>query len=348
MEVRNNYLYDIYVFTHNVLPHLYQRVCKRPQSRNKGKSMRKTKLKLLPAVMALGVTQSISVAQFLGPQQVNALPSSPADHRIHYGTGSFQFGDLRLPKTSQRRPVAVVIHGGCWKSKHGDLTADLENTSPLASALTNLGIATWNIEYRQIDNPGGGWPGTFDDVANAIDYLRVLAKLYPLDLTRVVVIGHSAGGHLGTWAAARHRLSQDSPLFSTNPLRVTGVVNLAGPGDLASFLPRESLGCGDAVITNLMGGSPSEVPDRYRDGSPSNLLPIGVKQVLIVGAQDKTVPPEMVTKYGEDARNKGDDVAPTVVENVSHFELIAPGSIAWPKVEEAVLLMLKPRKQTPQ
>ena len=309
--------------------------------------MEKTKLRLLPALIALGVTPSISEAQFLGPQQVNALPSSPADHRVQYGSGPFQFGDLRLQKTSQRHPVAVVIHGGCWKSKHGDLTADLENMSALSSALTNLGIATWNIEYRQIDNPGGGWPGTFDDVANAVDYLRVLAKSYPLDLTRIVVVGHSAGGQLGTWAAARHRLSPKSPLFSTNPLRVTGVVNLAGPGDLANFLPLESRVCGDAVITNLMGGSPSEVPERYRDGSPSNLLPLGVKQVLIVGAQDKTVPPEVVKKYGEDARNKGDDIELTIVENASHFELIAPGSIAWRKVEEAVLLMLKPGKRTP-
>jgi pimeloyl-ACP methyl ester carboxylesterase len=97
-----------------------------------------------------------------------------------------------------------------------------------------------------------------------------------------------------------------------------------------------------------MGGSPSDVPDRYRDGSPSNLLPIGVKQLLIVGAQDKTVPPDIVRKYGEDARNKGDDVALTVVDNASHFELIAPGSIAWPKVKEAMLLMLKPGKRTPQ
>lgn len=303
--------------------------------------MRKTKLKLLPAVIALGVTHSISGAQFLGPQQVNAIPSSPADHRIQYGSDPFQFGDLRLPKTSQPSPVAVVIHGGCWKSRHGELTAGLENTSPLSSALTDLGVATWNIEYRQIDNTGGGWPGTFDDVAHAIDYLRVLAKSYPLDVTRVFVIGHSAGGHLGTWAAGRHRLPPESPLFSTNPLRITGVINLAGPGDLASFLPIESQVCGETVITKLMGGSPSEVPDRYRDGSPSSLLPIGVKQILIVGTQDKTVPPELVKKYGEAARDKGDDVALTVVENASHFEVIAPGSIAWPQVEEAMLLILK-------
>jgi acetyl esterase/lipase len=86
----------------------------------------------------------------------------------------------------------VVIHGGCWKYRHGDLTADLQNTAALASALTHHGIATWNIEYRQIDIPGGGWTGTFEDVANAIDYLRVLAKPYALDLKRVAIVGHSA------------------------------------------------------------------------------------------------------------------------------------------------------------
>ena len=145
-------------------------------------------------------------AQFLGPQEVHQLPSSPADHRIHYGNDPLQFGDLRLPKTSGHHPVIIVIHGGCWKSKHGALVADLQDTAALSSALTNLGIATWNIEYRQIDNPGGGWTGTFEDVANAIDYLSVLAKSYSLDLKRVVIVGHSSGGHLGTWAAARRRL----------------------------------------------------------------------------------------------------------------------------------------------
>src|SRR5262245_43877582 len=174
--------------------------------------MRKTTLKLLPAMIALGVTHSYAEAQFLSPQQVNELPSSPADHRIQYGSGPFQFGDLRLPKTTERHPVAVVIHGGCWKAKHGDLVADLENTSPLSAALTSIGIATWNIEYRRIDNPGGGWPGTFEDVANAVDYLRVIAKSFPLDLNRTVIIGHSAGGHLATWAAARHRLPDKSLL----------------------------------------------------------------------------------------------------------------------------------------
>jgi acetyl esterase/lipase len=303
--------------------------------------MRTTTLKLLPAVIALGVAHSTAEPQFLGPRQVNELPASAADHRIQYGSSNLQFGDLRLPKTGKRAPVAVVIHGGCWKAKHGDLVADLDNTAPLSSALMNIGIATWNIEYRRIDNAGGGWPGTFEDVAAAVDYLRVLAKSYPLDLNRVIVIGHSAGGHLGTWAAARHRLPERSPLFRPTPLRVIGVVNLAGPGDLEKFLPIQSLVCGEPAITNLMGGSPSEVPDRYRSGSPSNLLPIGVKQFLIVGAQDKTVPPEYLKNYAQEAKNKGDDAELTIVEDASHFEVVAPGSLAWPRVKEAVLSILR-------
>ena len=308
--------------------------------------MRKTTFKLLPVVIAIGIIHTLAEAQFLGPQQVNQLPSSPADHRVHYGSGPLQFGDLRLPQTSGHHPVAVVIHGGCWKSRHGDLIADLQNTAALSSALTSLGIATWNIEYRQIDNPGGGWTGTFEDVANAFDYLRVLAKTYPLDLKRVVIIGHSAGGHLGTWAAARHRLPKQSPLLSKEPLSVVGVVNLAGPADLESFLPIQSQVCGEPVITKLIGGSPSEVPDRYRQASPSNLLPIRVKQLLISGAQDKVVPPWLGQKYEEEAKKAGDDVTFVVVENAPHFEVIAPGSVAWPKIEEAVLSMLKSKKGT--
>ena len=307
--------------------------------------MRKPTL-LLSVMIAIGVIPSMAEAQFLGPQQVNKLPSSPADHRIHYGSDPLQFGELRLPQSSGRHPVAIVIHGGCWKSKHGDLIADLQNTAPLSSALTSLGIATWNIEYRQTDNPGGGWTGTFEDVANAIDYLRVLAKAYSLDLNRVVVVGHSAGGHLGTWAAARYRLPKASPLFSKEPLRVVGIVNLAGPTDLESILPIQSQLCGAPVITNLIGGSPSEVPERYREASPSNLLPIRVKQVLITGAQDKLIPARWGQKYEEEAKKVGDDVSFIAVENASHFEVIAPGSVARPKVEAAVRSMLKLNRGT--
>jgi acetyl esterase/lipase len=123
-----------------------------------------------------------------------------ADHRIYYGTNLVQFGDLRLPKGPGPHPVAIVIHGGAWGS-----AVALHYTSVLSAALTCAGVATWNIEYRRIGG-GGGWPTTFQDVAAAADFLRVLATHFPLDLNRVVATGHSAGGHLSLWLAARHRL----------------------------------------------------------------------------------------------------------------------------------------------
>jgi acetyl esterase/lipase len=287
-------------------------------------------------------SQPTQTAQFLGPQQVNELPASPVDHRIRYGDDPEQFGDLRLPAAaSGRLPVAVVIHGGCWKAKHGSLIADLNNTGPIASALTELGIATWNIEYRRVDSAGGGWPGTFEDVANGVEHLRALAQSYLLDLNRVVIVGHSAGGHLGTWVAARHRLPEHNRFFSTDPLRVRGVVNLAGPADLESFVPIQSQVCGDPVITRLVGGSPIEVPDRYRAASPSRLLPIGVRQVVITGEHDRIVPAALGRTYEETARAYGDDVTALVVPDAAHFEVIAPGSTAWPVVRDAVLSILR-------
>ena len=142
-----------------------------------------------PIIIVMAIIFSLNAqgpdaqTRFLGPQQVNALPSVPPDQRIPYGPDAEQFGELRLPRVmSGRVPVAVVLHGGCWKARHGDLVADVQNTAPLATALTELGIATWNLEYRRIDQPGGGWPGTFEDVARGVDHIRALAASYPLDL----------------------------------------------------------------------------------------------------------------------------------------------------------------------
>lgn len=154
-------------------------------------------------------------AQYLNPSDVNALPSKPPDARIFYGRDPLQFGDLRLPKGSGPHPVAIVIHGGCWLSA----MADLRNTAALADALRDNGVATWNIEYRREDSPGGGWPGTFQDVAHAADFLRQIALKYSLDLGRVVALGHSSGGHLALWLAARHRLPGDSECMQRSPWR---------------------------------------------------------------------------------------------------------------------------------
>ena len=139
---------------------------------------------------------------------------------------------------------------------------------PLAAALNTAGIATWNIEYRRLGHPGGGWPGTFQDVAHAADMVRTLAKNHPLDLTRVVTIGHSAGGHFATWVAARHRLAPTSPVYVADPIKLKGVVSLDGPADLKKTIAIQQPICGKPVITDLIGGSPAEQPGRFHDGSP--------------------------------------------------------------------------------
>lgn len=259
------------------------------------------------------------------------MTAAPADHRISYGHDPLQFGDLRLPTGRGPHPVAIVVHGGCWLARF----ADLRLTAPLSAALARAGIATWNIEYRRVDNPGGGWPGTFLDVAHAVDHVRKLAIEHPLDPRRVIIIGNSAGGHLALWAAARHRLPKTSPLFLPEPLRVLGAVNLGGMGDLRRFL-REPCG---TPIPMLLGGSPDEVPARYKDASPIELLPLGVKQVLIAGARDTIVPPEHLRAYASAAEARRDDVQLIVLDTSAHFELIAPGSSAWPTVEPAILAL---------
>lgn len=210
-------------------------------------------------------------AQNLTFEEITRVPAPAGARRFSYGSDPSQFGELRLPPGKGPYPVVVVIHGGCWYSQY-----DLSHLENFNFSLTKLGVATWSLEYRRIGNPGGGWPGTFADVARGTDYLRVLARSHPLDLKRVIVIGHSAGGQLALWLAARHRLPKDSPLYANNPLRFQGIVSLAGITDMRRYRPN----CGDAVI-KLLGGSAAEVPDRYKQTSPIELLPLKVEQRLI-------------------------------------------------------------------
>jgi acetyl esterase/lipase len=273
--------------------------------------------------------------QRLRPRDVDALPSAPADARVAYGTDALQYGDLRLPKGAGPFPVAIVVHGGCWVSGF----ATLQNTAALADALRAAGVATWNVEYRRLDNPGGGWPGTLADVAQAADHVRELAKSYPLDLSRVVSVGHSAGGHLALWLAARPRLPAGSVLHRDNPLRLRAAVALGGPGDLRDFTTYASEICGSPVIEQLLGGRPQDVPERYAQASPAELLPLGTKQLLIVGADDGVMPARARRAYLAAALNAGDKAEAVIVPG-GHFEVIAPSSTAWPIVREQILALV--------
>jgi len=256
------------------------------------------------------------------------IPPTPADHRIAYGDDPNQFGQLRLPKKEGLYPVVIVIHGGCWLSQY-----DLHHISPLATEITKMGYATWSIEYRRVGNKGGGWPGTFMDVAAGADHLNKLAQEFPLDLNRVAAIGHSAGGHLALWLAARPKITAESTLYKQNPLPIKGVVSLAGVGDLSP--PNLQEICG-GVIQKLMGGTPANVPERYAQGSPQELLPGSVLLILIQGAQDQIVTERSVRDYFEAVKKSGDKVDLILLPEAGHFELVIPTSFAWPVVRKAI------------
>jgi acetyl esterase/lipase len=279
--------------------------------------------------LVVGACWSARPGQTLSWQDITALPRPPADERIRYGPDPLQFGELRLPPGAGPHPVAVVIHGGCWRSQY-----DLEHVASVSAALAEAGVATWTIEYRRLGDAGGGWPGTFHDVALGLEHLTPMAERYPLDLRRVVLVGHSAGGHLALWLAARHNLPRDSPLRFAETIRVRGVVSLAGITDLRSF--GQGSGSCNAAVSPLLGGTPEEVAARYAQASPIELLPLGVPSRLVHGALDPVVLVEQSRSFQARARVRGDDSAVWVVEGAGHFEPIAPHSAAWAHVERAV------------
>lgn len=275
----------------------------------------------------------------MAPGELQAIPSRPADHRVTYGPDSSQYGELRIPHGPGPHPVVVLVHGGCFKAAY----ATLRDLAPMADALKAVGIATWSIEYRRLGEPGGGWPGTYLDVARAVDHLRVIAGRHALDLDRVVMVGHSAGGHLAMWATARARVPQGSAIHTVDPLRMRGVIDLAGPVDLtANIAGYESL-CRDTVITGLMGGTPATVPERYAQASPIKLLPMGTPHVLLWGEHEEFVPRPLAEAYVQAARQAGDQVRLIVIPGVGHFETASPNATTWRRVESAIRALLDGR-----
>jgi acetyl esterase/lipase len=258
------------------------------------------------------------------------LPAVTATARYTYGADPAQFGDLYIPAQGEQHPVIVLIHGGCWRAQYG--LAQLGN---FCATFAALGVAVWSLEYRRLGNDGG-WPHTFFDIAAGADYLRTLAAQHSLDLSRVVAVGHSAGGHLALWLAARHRLPATSPLATSDPLAPIGVVALAGIPDLVDAEQRNL--CRGAV-TELMNGTAEAVPAHYAAASPSAHLPLGIPQHLIIGDLDQAVQVEHNTIYVATARQLGDTVQYTILPNTGHFEIVAPGTTVWPTVEEAILRM---------
>ena len=231
-----------------------------------------------------------------------------------YGADEQQFLELTLPAGSDPAPVAVVLHGGFWRAAYG-----VDLARPLAADLAARGWAAVAVEYRRVGT-GGGWPTTLDDVAAALDLLRDLPDAGRLDLSVLAVVGHSAGGHLAGWAAGRHLLPAGAP--GADPrTRVTAAVLQAGVLDLELAAGQRM---GDGAVTDFLGGSPAEHPDRYAAASPTRLAPTGVPVLCVHGEADTTVPPEQSRRYAE-----VDPAAEVALVDGDHMVVIDVAGPAW-------------------
>ena len=222
--------------------------------------------------------RDVVVAGWLVTDRHKRVPPAPA---IAYGDHPDQVGNLHLPAGEGGPwPCVVLIHGGFWR-----VGWDRTLMTPLAIDLARRGVAAWNIEYRRVGQEGGGWPGTLEDVAAAIDHL---ATVEAVDRDRVATCGHSAGGHLALWLAARHRLPAAAP---GGPPRVVPVaaVSQAGVADLVSG---DEAGLGSGACAALLGGHAHEVPERYAVASPAQHLPLGVPELLVHGGSDDDRAPD--------------------------------------------------------
>jgi acetyl esterase/lipase len=249
--------------------------------------------------------------------------------RIEYGQEREQFGDLYLPDGTGAHPVLVVIHGGRWQ-----MSSSLRGIAAACASLAQGGLAVWNVEYRRLGIARGGWPGTWEDVASATDYLRELAPQYALDLNRVIALGHSAGGPLALWLAGRHRLPSSSPLYRADQVRLVGVVSSAGVNDLRAGYDRNM---GDGVLNDLLGGGPDRFEDRYASVSPPDLLPYGVPQLLIHGTADRMVSISVSEDHLRVARESGDSAELVTIPGADHFQIRDPASPYWPPARDAIL-----------
>jgi acetyl esterase/lipase len=259
-----------------------------------------------------------------------ARVSGPTEHR--YGTDPSQFGELWLPDRSARGTV-VIIHGGFWRARYG-----LSLGRPLAADLAARGYAAWNLEYRRVA-AGGGWPYTFEDVAAGIDVLSTL----PVDTSRVVAIGHSAGGHLAAWAGGRDRLPAGAPGAPREPeerqasdgaafVPVTGVISQAGVLTLTDCA-RD--GAGGTAAPDLMGGMPEDLPEAYRLADPVASVPIAATVLCLHSRADDAVPYAYSAGYVAAATAAGGR-ASLVETHGDHFTLIDPASADWAIVIDAL------------
>lgn len=247
--------------------------------------------------------------------------------RHAYGPAPQQWGEFGVPTVGgedvELPPLVVNLHGGFWHADH-----DLAHARPFCAGLRRAGWATLNLEYRRVGNPGGGWPGTFEDVVAGLDLVRHLGEAGDVDTDRVVVTGHSAGGHLALWVAG------------ATTVAVRGVVAVAAVTDLVAA-HREELSDRGTATQDLLGGLPEALPARYQDASPVSHVPLPMPVVLVHGELDTSVPPSHSRDYVAATGAAGGRARLVEVAGDDHFAVLDPASATFAAVEAAVRDLLE-------
>ncbi len=258
---------------------------------------------------------------------VRLAPSRP-DAILRYADHPRGIAELRLPEGEGPFPLAVIFHGGCFK--YG--VADQAYMSPMATSWQRHGIATLNVDYREVGD-GGGWPGSFDDWLSAARLIDEVAGRYPIDRDRLTLVGHSAGALPALWLAERHRA--DAPGGAREPVKAHAALILDGPGDLGREQDAFDALCQFSSVAPFMGGLPSDVPNRFQAASPFSYAP-QLERVLFVNAALLGPPSEVVEAVGKGgALTKVIDKAGN-----SHFSVITPGAPAFDQIQPEVLQLL--------
>jgi acetyl esterase/lipase len=251
--------------------------------------------------------------------------------RYSYGSHAEQIADLTVPDGTGPFPVLIMLHGGGFAAG-----PTLERLTPLCADLATAGLATWNVEYRRLEGTEGGWPMTWQDAAAATEYLAELDQRNGLDLNRVAAFGHSAGAPLALWLGSRGGRATIQELGGAPTVTVRAAIAAAGVCDFGREWPERL----QAVFHEIIGGSSTDVPERYAAISPVQLLPIGVPLLVIQGAADTTVPMSFSEEFAASARDAGDDATLLIVPGAEHSDVRDASSPHWPTVRSSLVEFL--------